>query len=143
MRKTNEVKRFARWCFSTLGLRPIPIHMIYRPSLIDPEDNYCFGCYAYGDEDKVINGEIFLAMRLPKLNVLLITAHEIWHYYQNSSGVIGRMTNEECEREAESESDKLLGMWLTRGGYTAIEDESGAAKKDKRLRGGRKNDCVE
>lgn len=28
-------------------------------------------------------------------------------------------------------------------GYTAIEDESGAAKKDKRLRGGRKNDRME
>lgn len=143
MRKTNEVKRFASWCFSTLGLRPIPIRLIYYPSLVDPEGNYCFGCYTYSEENRGQDGVIHLAMQLPKLNVLLITAHEIWHYYQNSSGVIGRMTNEECKREAESESDKLLGMWLRRGGYTAIEDESGAAKKDKRLRGGRKNDCVE
>lgn len=143
MRKTNEVKRFARWCFSTLGLRPIPIRMIYYPSLVDPEGNYCFGCYTYSEEGRGQDGVIHLAMQLPKLNVLLNTAHEIWHHHQNASGVIGRMTMEECEREAEEESDKLLGMWLRRGGYTAIEDESGAAKKDKRLRGGRKNDRME
>lgn len=115
MRKTNEVKRFARWCFSTLGLRPIPIRLIYYPRLADPEGNYCFGCYTYSEEGRGQDGVIHLAMQLPKLNVLLNTAHEIWHHYQNVSGVIGKMTLEECEREAEEESGKLLGMWLRRG----------------------------
>lgn len=140
MRKTNEVKRFASWCFSRLGLRPIPIRMVYYPALVDPNGVCCFGCYTYSEEGRGKDGKIHLAMQLPKLNVLLNTAHEIWHRYQNVSGVIGKMALDECERETEEESGKLLGMWLTRGGYTAIDDGFGGAKRGKRLRGGRKND---
>lgn len=121
MRKTNEIRRFARWCFSRLGMRPIRIHYINYPRLIDPGGQYCFGCYTYGDGKAEEEGEIHLAYKLPKYAVLSNVAHEIWHHYQNVHGTIRTMTLEECERQAEKAGAELLALWLIRGGY--IEKE--------------------
>lgn len=117
MRKTREIQRFARWCFSQLHLRPIPICMPNYPCLIDPNDQLCFGCYTYGDGDPVEEGKIFLAYKLPKFSVMSNLAHEIWHHYQNVDGGIRTMPPEQCEEEAERMGNKLLAMWLVRGGY--------------------------
>ena len=130
MRKTNEVQRFARWCFSRLGLRPIPIRLINYPRLIDPNGEYCFGCYTYGDGDAAEEGKIFIAYKLPKYSVLINVAHEIWHHYQNVDGRIRTMTLEECEREAEQAGNELLAMWLIRGRYVRTDSPQREGKAE-------------
>lgn len=123
MRKKNEAMRFARWCFSTLEIRPIPIQMMNYKRLIDPNDQYCFGCYAFGDGNPAEEGRIYIAYGLPKYAVLTNIAHEIWHHCQNVKGRIHSMGLEECEEEAHEMGNKLLALWLMRGGYMPLEVE--------------------
>lgn len=117
MRKKNEVNRFARWCFSRLGLRPIPIRYIYAPSLIDPSDTFCFGCYTYDEKLPAWDSKIWIAYNQTRIGVMGCLAHEIWHYYQNVHHGIKNMDFEKCEKDADEAADKLLTLWLIRGGY--------------------------
>lgn len=117
MRKKNEINRFAKWCFSRLGLRPIPIKYAYATSLIDPSGTFCFGCYVYDDDRPAWDSKIWIAYNHTRIGVMSFLAHEIWHYYQNVQHGIKNMDFEKCEKDADEASDELLTLWLIRGGY--------------------------
>lgn len=118
MRKKRELNRFAKYCFSVLGLPPVKIYYCPAPNLIDPHGNYCFGCYSYDENVK----EIWLAYRLPKWALMGVIAHEIWHYRQHRDGRIDAMPLEECEKEADKASGELVACWLIRGGKVTADD---------------------
>ena len=136
MRKTREIRRFARWCFGRLDMRPIPIYLINAPSLIDPGDNYCFGCYTYG-EGKAEEGKIFIAYKLPKWSVMINVAHEIWHHYQNVQGTIRTMTVGESEADAEKGSEALLGVWFSRVGRGMVVEKKWRVDDGESVQSGR------
>lgn len=110
MRKTKEIKRFARWCFGHLNLRPVRIHIINAPCLLTPDGTCSFGCYSFGDGET----EIYLAGKLPKSALMTVIAHEIAHYYQDSHGEIYAMESAECEEQAEKAGIKLMYLWKAR-----------------------------
>lgn len=116
MRKKRELDRFARFCFGHLNLPPIKIYYCPSKALVNQDGVYCFGCYTYDDRVR----EIWLAYRLPKFAVMGCIAHEIWHYKQHRDGRIDKMPLEDCEKEAEQESGKLVGLWLLRGGKVSF-----------------------
>lgn len=122
MRKKKELDRFAKYCFGTLGLPPIKIH--YQPfkSLIDPNDEFCLGCYTYNDDAVLRTKSIWLSYKRPKWSVMWQLAHEIWHYKQDRDGRINVMPTEECEKEAEKASGELVACWLIRGGKVTAND---------------------
>ena len=122
MRKKRELERFAKYCFSVLGLPPIKIHYCPSKSLVDPQDNFCFGCYTYDDSPELRTKEIWLPYKLPKLSLMWNLAHEIYHYKQDRDGRIDAMPLEECEAEAEKASGELVGYWLIRGGRVTADD---------------------
>lgn len=123
MRKKTEIRRFTAYCFSRLNLRPIPIHLKNYMALIDPDGEYCFGCYVY-DDKPAFESEIFIAYGLPKFNVMSNIAHEIWHYYQNTEGLITQPHSyEDAEKDAEKGSACLLADWLRRRGILDVQNE--------------------
>ena len=122
MRKKRELERFAKYCFGVLGLPPIKIHYCPAKSLVDPADNFCFGCYTYDDSPDLHTKKIWLAYKLPKWALMWNVAHEIWHYKQDRDGRINVMPLEECEKEAEKASGELVAHWLIRGGKVTVDD---------------------
>ena len=119
MRKKNEIRRFTRFCFSKLNLRPIEIKYVNYKRLIDPDGEYCFGCFTWNEERPAYESKIYLAYHLPKFAVMINAAHEIWHYSQVAYGTMQKMSIEECEQDAEKGSHALITEWLERGGYLA------------------------
>lgn len=122
MRKKRELDRFAKYCFGALGLPPIKIHYCPAKSLIDPNDNFCFGCYTYDDSPELRTKNIWLSYKLLKWNIMWNLAHEIYHYKQDHDGRIDNMPLEECEKEAEKASEELVAQWLIRGGGASADD---------------------
>lgn len=123
MRKKTEIRRFTAYCFSRLNLRPIPIHLKNYKALIDPEGECCFGCYVYDDDKPAFESEIFIAHDLPKFSVMSNIAHEIWHYYQNTEGLLTLSHSyEAAEKDAEKGSDCLLADWLRRGKMLDVQN---------------------
>lgn len=123
MRKKNEARRFARWCFSKLNLRPIPICYAPAPALIDPNGNHCFGCYTYDVEEPAWKSKIWVAYNQRNTVVLLGTiAHEIWHYWQKTQGIIDTMDPEKMENEAQEAAEHLVALWLIRGGFVPTKE---------------------
>ena len=122
MRKKRELERFAKYCFGVMGLPPIKIHYCPAKSLIDPNDNFCFGCYTYDDSPELRTKEIWLSYKLPKWSLMWNMAHEIYHYKQDHDGRINNMPLEECEKEAEKASGDLTAFWLIRGGKVTVDD---------------------
>lgn len=115
MRKTKEVKRFARWCFAQCGVPPCSIFYAPAKGLITDTTGHCFGCY-YWDDTKHEPGQIFVACRLSKWAVMSVIAHEIVHHMQHMERNLNTLDGEQCEDEAEKVCDKLLALWLIRGG---------------------------
>lgn len=111
MRKKKELKRIENWFFGSFGLQRIKIIYANAPALVDPEGNYCFGCYVY---DETRSGVIWVSYGIGKWGIIRVLFHELAHYMQDRRIGLDKYDGEKAEEEAEKMADELLVMWIKR-----------------------------